>query len=88
MQSDYRCDVQSDSEHGAGTTTDVAVGDSSNSLHWMGYSLPGASLLQGRGSFIFIRRITIGTEWWRLGRFLQFSYRLKVLGVVLPYHYD
>jgi hypothetical protein len=52
------------------------------------YLLSGASLFPGCDYFIFIRRITTGAEFWRLGRFLPFSYRLEVLGVVVPYHYD
>ena len=47
----------------------------------------GGLVVIGVGFFYFIPEITIGHIWWRLGHFLPFSYRLQVLGVVLPHHY-
>jgi hypothetical protein len=52
----------------------------------MCYSLSGARLLELGEGLSFIREITIGNNFWCLGRFLPFSYILEVLGVVLPYH--
>ena len=47
----------------------------------------GALVVTGVRFFSFIPKITIGHIWWHLGHFLPFSYRLEVLGVVLPHHY-
>jgi hypothetical protein len=45
----------------------------------------GGLVVTGVRFFYVIPEITLDHIWWDVGHFLPFSYRLEVLGVVLPH---